>query len=91
MYIYICVGAVYAVDIEPVASCSIGDGKEQMEEGGGEKKKKEEETYRSVVEHRNRVHGCSIVDQLTRNHDDLTSRLCLFAGLFVTRVDKPVR
>lgn len=47
MYIYISVGAIYVVDIEPVASCSIGDGKEQM---GGREKKKKKERYRSVVE-----------------------------------------
>lgn len=43
MRTYICVGAVYAVDIEPVASCSIDDGKEQMGGGRGKKKEKKKE------------------------------------------------
>ena len=55
IYIYICVGTVYGVDIEPVASCSI-DGMEKNKWGRKKKKRKKEGrkgTYRSVAEDRN--------------------------------------
>lgn len=52
VYIYICVGTVYGVDIEPVASCSI-DGMEKNKWGRKKKKeRKKEGTYRSVATYR---------------------------------------